>query len=64
MKTIIRNSARCLGCGDELESTHRHDFRTCSCGALSVDGGKAYIRRVYTAHVGYEDTSIEEGEDE
>lgn len=43
---ILRNSARCLHCGDEVESTHRHDFRTCGCGELSVDGGHDYIRRI------------------
>lgn len=43
---ILRNSARCLQCGDEVESTHRHDFRTCRCGKLGVDGGHDYIRRI------------------
>jgi hypothetical protein len=27
-------------------SKHRHDFVTCTCGAISVDGGQAYLRRV------------------
>ena len=44
---IKRNAAQCLKCGEVIESRHRHDFKTCSCGALSVDGGKDYIRRVY-----------------
>lgn len=56
---IIRNSAKCNGCGDEIESTHRHDFVTCSCGGVSVDGGHAYIRRAYTGLVPFTDTSIE-----
>ena len=42
---IIRNSARCLRCGDEIESKHVHDFVTCKCGAISVDGGKEYFKR-------------------
>lgn len=29
--TILRNSAKCAHCGVELESTHRHDFRTHRC---------------------------------
>lgn len=41
------NKARCRICGDIIESMHRHDFVTCSCGSLSVDGGKDYIRRCY-----------------
>jgi hypothetical protein len=44
---ILVNAARCTRCGDRVESTHRHDFVTCGCGALSVDGGRAYIRRCY-----------------
>ena len=41
---IFRNSARCKKCGDEIESKHRHDYVTCKCGAIFVDGGKAYRR--------------------
>lgn len=44
---IARNRAKCLVCGDVIESKHRHDFVTCSCGNLSVDGGKDYLRRSY-----------------
>lgn len=42
---IIRNAAKCLKCGDTIESTHQHDFVRCSCGNLFVDGGKEYLRR-------------------
>lgn len=52
---ILRNSARCLHCGDEIESTHRHDFKWCRCGKLGVDGGHAYIRQIGSAGM---DTSI------
>lgn len=55
---IIRNSARCLSCGDEIESTHRHHMQSCSCGAVAVDGGKAYLRRVFEPSARWEDTSI------
>lgn len=43
---ILRNRAKCLLCGDVLESTDVHDLQICSCGALAVDGGLEYIRRV------------------
>lgn len=43
---IFVNRARCKKCGDTIESKHRWDFRTCSCGAVSVDGGHDYLRRV------------------
>ena len=39
------NAIRCNHCGDVIESVHRHDFRTCSCGCVSVDGGHDYLRR-------------------
>ncbi len=41
------NAARCLRCKDVIVSRHRHDFVTCSCGNVSVDGGKDYRRRCY-----------------
>jgi hypothetical protein len=45
MQTITRNAARCLLCGDVIESKYRHDFVECSCGEIFVDGGKDYLRR-------------------
>jgi len=42
---IIRNAIQCKQCGDIIESVSVHDFKTCSCGACSVDGGYDYIRR-------------------
>jgi len=44
-ESILSNKAQCRKCGDIIESKHRHDFRSCKCGAISVDGGKAYLRR-------------------
>lgn len=40
------NRVRCRKCGDILESKHRHDFVRCGCGAIAVDGGHEYIRRI------------------
>lgn len=54
---IIRNSARCPKCNDEIVSQHRHDFVRCSCGALGVDGGTSYRRRIGNDGFGI-DTSI------
>lgn len=41
---ISYNPAICRRCGDTVESTQQHQFATCSCGALAVDGGLAYLR--------------------
>lgn len=43
---IITNKAKCKKCGDIIESKYTHNFVTCKCGALSVDGGKDYLRRL------------------
>ena len=42
---IIKNAIQCKLCGDIIESVSVHDFKTCSCGACSVDGGHDYLRR-------------------
>lgn len=44
-RKIVTNKTECKRCGDIIESTYRHDFRTCKCGAVYVDGGKDYLRR-------------------
>lgn len=51
---LLRNRIRCRLCGDIIESMHRHDFRWCSCGAVAVDGGTDYAKRVGD---GWEDLS-------
>ena len=45
-KVIIQNQVRCNKCGDEPYSATRHDFKECKCGAIAVDGGMDYLRRV------------------
>ncbi len=44
-RKLTRNRAQCGVCKDIVESTFRHDFVQCKCGAIFVDGGLAYIRR-------------------
>lgn len=63
-KRLIRNRARCLLCGDVIESVRTHDFVRCSCGALAVDGGTAYVRRVFKNRDAYQDMSVFEDTDE
>lgn len=64
MKKIIKNAIRCTICGDEIESKHSHDFRTCRCGACSVDGGKEYLRRLYAQEGCFTELSVFEKEAE
>ncbi|MBQ8133069.1 MAG: hypothetical protein IJ192_01450 [Clostridia bacterium] len=48
MQKIIRNRIKCSACGDIIESTYYHDFVSCSCGRVSIDGGNDYLRRCFT----------------
>lgn len=43
--SIIINKIECKKCGDEIESKSVHDFKSCRCGAVAVDGGHNYLRR-------------------
>ena len=55
---IIKNAIRCKLCSDEIESTYRHDYVTCSCGACAVDGGHNYLRRSFKTPDCFEDISV------
>lgn len=41
----MKNRARCKKCLDIIESKYRHDFVTCKCGAIFLDGGNDYWRQ-------------------
>lgn len=45
MEKILVNKIRCKRCNDVIESTHRHNFMVCKCGAVAVDGGTDYLKR-------------------
>lgn len=55
---IIRNMARCKRCDTIIESKYRHDFQSCKCGGIFVDGGKDYFRRGMEREDLFEDLSI------
>lgn len=40
----MRNRIQCLLCKEIIESKSVHDFVTCSCGNVSVDGGQEYCK--------------------
>ena len=48
MTKIIKNAIQCKHCGEIIESKSVHDFKTCKCGKVFVDGGHEYLRRGYT----------------
>ena len=38
------NAIKCGSCKDVVFSRARHDYRSCSCGEVSVDGGFEYFK--------------------
>lgn len=60
MVKIIHNRAKCKICGDIVESNRRHDYIPCKCRAMAVDGGHAYLKRVWDPKYGDKDDVIEE----
>jgi hypothetical protein len=43
-KTILRSQIECDHCLDVIASLDRHDFNSCHCGRVSIDGGRDYLR--------------------
>ena len=41
----FHNCVRCLHCGFIVESLNLHDYQTCPCWTVSVDGGSQYLKR-------------------
>ena len=42
----ISNKIKCKKCGDIIESKSTNDYKKCSCGAVAVDGGTEYLKRI------------------
>lgn len=40
---MTRNRAKCKLCNSVIESMHRHDYVTCTCGEISISGGLDYL---------------------
>jgi len=41
------NAIKCEQCGDTIYRRARHDFRSCTCGEVSIDGGFDYLKICY-----------------
>ena len=60
MRKIIKNAIQCKLCGEVIESTDRHNYVECKCGACAVDGGHDYLRRSFKEKDCYIDLSVTE----
>lgn len=38
------SAIKCNKCGDTVYSRARHDFRSCTCEAVAIDGGRDYTK--------------------
>lgn len=38
---------QCQDCEEVLFSLHVHDFVSCKCGKVSIDGGDSYLRFLF-----------------
>ena len=54
---IISNKIKCKKCGDIIESKSTNDYKKCSCGAVAIDGGNDYLKRIGNEE-DYEELSI------
>jgi len=57
-KVIVSNSVKCKSCQEVIYSASVHDYKSCKCRNIAVDGGTSYLRRVGNP-LGYKDLSIE-----
>ena len=63
MGKIIKNAIQCKFCGDIIESTSRHNYVNCKCGACAVDGGHDYIKRTFIERNCFIELSIIENDE-
>jgi hypothetical protein len=52
-KFRYQDAVHCLSCDDVVYSINRHDFRHCSCGNVSIDGGKDYTKISFKSKAKY-----------
>lgn len=45
-KVIINNKIKCKKYGDIIGSKSNNDYKRCLCGAVAIDGGKDYLKRI------------------
>mgnify|MGYP006935492993 CR=1 FL=1 len=43
-KYRYKTGVQCPECGDKIFSMYRHDYKHCSCGLQTVDGGDDYLK--------------------
>ncbi len=55
---IYINGAECLECDYFIRSRNQHDYVTCKCGGVSVDGGSWYAKRSFKDSSKFKDVIV------
>ena len=58
-KYRFQPAIHCLACDDVVYSIMRHDFRSCSCNRVNIDGGKDYCKVGFLATSDYKNVTID-----
>ena len=58
-KYRYQSALYCLSCKDIIYSVMRHDFRSCTCGKVSVDGGKDYFKISYKPRARWKQVTVD-----
>lgn len=58
MKQLLLNRAQCNHCKDIITSYYGHDFKSCKCGKISIDGGHEYGRMLFTHPTDFTNLSV------
>lgn len=54
-----QDALHCGSCGDVIYSVNRHDFRSCSCGSVTIDGGREYTRVLTNTNADYSSVVVD-----
>jgi len=54
---IRLNCIQCNHCKELISSDNRHDYKSCKCGKVAVDGGSWYLRRAFQKEGDYTELS-------
>lgn len=55
----FQDAIHCRSCGDVIYSVMRHDFRSCTCGNVSIDGGRDYTKVSYQPNADYQNMVVD-----
>lgn len=56
----MRKGLRCNKCDTTIVSRSVHDFRSCKCKDISVDGGSDYFRYGWSEGADFEEVEVDD----